>query len=304
MSRFAPPTLRATMLALAHLIPLACVDKDDSPTSTTFPLDPSPGSSGAADDGDDPSSSEATTVTTAAPSCGDGTCDLGESCASCESDCNVCPDVCGDGQCTANESCGSCEADCGICCGNGTCDATAGEDWAVCWRDCSDEAPMLPFADVYGGCAGATTIADGEPADEFLWVRSDTHEVMYAAGDTVAPLDGLAVDGNQLVSEGVPLASIVCHHEEGVGCTLRAAEMVFPDTGGEQVPCLFGHLELLDFSFDGAVLDSERAGDFQGCATLCGNGQCDPHETACAPPSTSNDCPGDCGEPDGCPACA
>lgn len=304
MSRLVRPTLRVLALALIQPLAFACVDKDDGLASTSFPLDPSLGSSGGEGDTDAAEDATATNVTTAAPSCGDGSCDPDENCATCEADCNVCPDVCGDGQCTPSESCGSCEADCGVCCGNGTCDAGAGEDWQACWRDCGAEAPMQPFVDVYGGCAGATTITDGAPADEYLWVRSDTHEVMYATADAAVALDGLTLEGDQLLSEGVPLATIVCHHEDGVGCSVRAAETVYPDTGGEQAPCLFGHLEVLDFTFDGSVLEAERTGRFEGCATLCGNGQCDPHETACTPANTSNDCPDDCAPPEGCSACA
>jgi len=50
--------------------------------------------------------------------CGDGACDLDESCITCEADCGVCPpSFCGDGTCDADESCITCEDDCGACCG-------------------------------------------------------------------------------------------------------------------------------------------------------------------------------------------
>lgn len=53
------------------------------------------------------------------PVCGNGSCDLGESCGSCVSDCGACPvtSYCGDGICDyygAGEWCGIC-GDCGIC---------------------------------------------------------------------------------------------------------------------------------------------------------------------------------------------
>lgn len=43
------------------------------------------------------------------PGCGDGICDLGESCESCTCDCGDC---CGDGVCAVHENCLSCAADC------------------------------------------------------------------------------------------------------------------------------------------------------------------------------------------------
>jgi hypothetical protein len=72
--------------------------------------------------------------------CGDGNCDAGEDCSSCEADCGVCEDPnCGDGNCDATESCSSCEADCGVCseeyCGDEECNND--ETCETCERDCS-----------------------------------------------------------------------------------------------------------------------------------------------------------------------
>ncbi len=49
--------------------------------------------------------------------CGDGTCDLDESCQTCPQDCGECPPEweCGDGTCDSNETCSNCPADCGEC---------------------------------------------------------------------------------------------------------------------------------------------------------------------------------------------
>lgn len=63
--------------------------------------------------------------------CGNGKCDNGENCSSCEKDCGKC---CGNGKCDNGENCSSCEKDCGKCCGNGKCDY--GEDCASCEKDC------------------------------------------------------------------------------------------------------------------------------------------------------------------------
>jgi hypothetical protein len=67
--------------------------------------------------------------------CGNGTCDGGETCTSCPLDCGFCP-RCGDGTCDPTESCSSCPQDCGSCqtCGNGFCDN--GENCLSCPGDC------------------------------------------------------------------------------------------------------------------------------------------------------------------------
>lgn len=89
--------------------------------------------------------------------CGDGTCDEGESCASCRADCeSTCPpppvDVppaprCGDGTCNGSETCTSCRTDCeATCppppvdvpvtarCGDDTCNGS--ETCSTCAADC------------------------------------------------------------------------------------------------------------------------------------------------------------------------
>ncbi len=67
--------------------------------------------------------------------CGDGTCSNSEI-GSCQIDC----DWCGDGYCQAGESCNSCQKDCGLCssqsfCGDGVCGA--GECAIGCFKDCN-----------------------------------------------------------------------------------------------------------------------------------------------------------------------
>lgn len=47
--------------------------------------------------------------------CGDGSCNNGESCSSCSSDCGNC-EYCGNGNCNSvTESCSNCPSDCGTC---------------------------------------------------------------------------------------------------------------------------------------------------------------------------------------------
>ncbi|MEZ4366570.1 MAG: hypothetical protein R2939_09820 [Kofleriaceae bacterium] len=44
--------------------------------------------------------------------CGDLTCDAGESCGLCPSDCGACSAVCGDLRCDAPETSATCPSDC------------------------------------------------------------------------------------------------------------------------------------------------------------------------------------------------
>ncbi len=70
-------------------------------------------------------------------SCGDGSCDFGEACDSCPSDCGACAATCGDGTCESVESCKQCPADCGACppeCGDGDCNGS--ETCSSCAGDC------------------------------------------------------------------------------------------------------------------------------------------------------------------------
>jgi hypothetical protein len=78
--------------------------------------------------------------------CPNGSCDPGESCASCPEDCGPCADQrCGDGICSESvcETCANCPSDCDPCtqvgcnCGDGICDRYyCGEDSADCAQDC------------------------------------------------------------------------------------------------------------------------------------------------------------------------
>jgi hypothetical protein len=71
-------------------------------------------------------------------SCGDGTCNFGETCSTCPGDCGVCPPVCGDGACNGTETCSTCPGDCGVCppvCGDGVCNGT--ETCITCPGDCA-----------------------------------------------------------------------------------------------------------------------------------------------------------------------
>jgi hypothetical protein len=69
--------------------------------------------------------------------CGNGQCELGETCRTCLNDCGACPPaICGDDKCEDAESCESCLSDCGKCpvCGDGICQTN--ENYQTCPQDC------------------------------------------------------------------------------------------------------------------------------------------------------------------------
>jgi hypothetical protein len=84
--------------------------------------------------------------------CGDGSCNNGEDCSSCDGDCGSCG-YCGDGSCNNGEDCTSCDSDCGSCgyCGDGSCDN--GEDCGSCEADCGPCDPIDPYVDWNDGPA-------------------------------------------------------------------------------------------------------------------------------------------------------
>jgi hypothetical protein len=96
-----------------------------------------------------------------AAACGNGTCETGERCDTCPSDCGTCAAACGDGVCSPGESCSTCPVDCGECgigCGDGTCESD--EDCSACASDCGVCAPGCG-----DGVCGSGEDCSGCPAD-------------------------------------------------------------------------------------------------------------------------------------------
>ena len=108
---------------------------------------------GACDGGESCGSCEADCGT--CPVCGDGQCNGDDTCVNCPGDCGACPPECGDGACNGAESCGDCPSDCGECpaaCGDGACNGT--ESCSVCPGDCGGCPPACGdgTCDTDGGC--------------------------------------------------------------------------------------------------------------------------------------------------------
>ena len=74
------------------------------------------------------------------PYCGDGTCNNGETCSFCPSDCGSCA-YCGDHNCNDGETCATCPGDCGVCCGNGVLNTGEACDYARSPTGCVYETP-------------------------------------------------------------------------------------------------------------------------------------------------------------------
>jgi hypothetical protein len=102
-------------------------------------------------------------------SCGDGSCNAGETCQTCTADCGACPvaagacpagpgNCCGDGTCQTDEDaswCGDCGQVAGSC-GNGACDA--GENACTCAADCSGSCDTA----ITTGVIAAAVCGDGQ----------------------------------------------------------------------------------------------------------------------------------------------
>src|SRR5262249_1257742 len=92
--------------------------------------------------------------------CGDGSCDPGETCTGCPPDCGACPTVCGDATCSPGENCLNCPDDCGSCppCGDGTC--ASGEDCGACPADCGCAPGETCMGGVCAGCGNGACDSD------------------------------------------------------------------------------------------------------------------------------------------------
>ena len=193
--------------------------------------------------------------------CGDGACDMGEGCVTCEADCGACPPGCGDGTCAAaTEDCSSCSLDCGSCpavCGDGACDPIE-EDCAGCPSDCGICPPGCPD----GTCSGGETCSSC-PAD----CGSCCGNGVCSGGETCTTCasDCGSCCGNGVCSTGETCST--CPSDCGACCGNGVC------SGGETC--------------------TSCPSDCGTCAPVCGNGLCTGTETC-------SSCPSDCGACGGC----
>ena len=155
-------------------------------------------------------------------SCGDGVCNVDETCASCASDCGACPDSCGDGVCTADETCTSCSADCGLCpdlCGDDSCDAS--EHCSTCEADCG-ACPDTPATVTRGpylqsGSTSSMVIRwrSDEDTDSVVAYGADPTSLTNVATSAATAtehqvrIDGLAADTRYYYAIGSSTAPLV-----------------------------------------------------------------------------------------------
>jgi hypothetical protein len=142
----------------------------------------------------------------AVASCGDGTCNDGETPSSCPADCH-----CGDGVCNGGETCSSCASDCGSCCGDGVCNH--GETCGSCANDCG--------ACVQTTCSGQTA---GTQAQFFaigienVFGCAVAAPVFFANSLGEAAACGKAVFPGQTVLTSGNVASFTYHTDPTFGC--------------------------------------------------------------------------------------
>jgi len=143
--------------------------------------------------------------------CGDGICNGVENCATCSDCCGPTPPpvICGDGSCNAGagENCSSCTQDCGSCppiCGNSSCEV--GETPGSCPADCSGEICGA------GGCnTGAGENCSNCPGD--CGACTGCGDGVCSAGETPAtcPSDCVGCgDGICSASESCSICSADC----------------------------------------------------------------------------------------------
>ena len=153
-----------------------------------------PGSGSCGDATCDPGETPETCPADCPDICGDGLCTGLEDAASCPTDC---PDVCGDGLCTGAEDTTNCVADCGSLCGDGVCNGSETE------TTCPDDCAAVCIADGDGlgctsttpCCSGIGNCTGGKPSNRVC----EAAPVSSVCGDGV-------VEGNEECEFGVPLA--------------------------------------------------------------------------------------------------
>ncbi|MCB9526878.1 MAG: chitobiase/beta-hexosaminidase C-terminal domain-containing protein [Myxococcales bacterium] len=224
-------------------------------------------------------------------SCGDATCDAGESCLNCPADCGVC---CGDGACTAahGENCATCLADC-RCPGGQRCDVETFQCVAACVPDCQGRVcGDNGCGGRCGDCPGAQVCdRDGRCNPPPAQCGDDTCDAGEDCQNCPADCGACCGDArcDAAVGESCATCPVDCRCPQGQQCALEqriCVEQCVPACGGRQC------------GPDGCGGECGRCGpgfqcDARGqCGEIC-EPVCDGR--ACGPDGCGGEC-GDCGQ--------
>jgi hypothetical protein len=231
------------------------------------------------------------------PSCGDGVCGAGESCANCPADCGVCPPECGDAECNGSETCDSCPDDCGECCGNDICDADFDENCASCEADCGlceDDCCVSNGSPECGNAQCTAVICD---ADAFCCETAWDQLCANQAADLCPTCGGALPGGNCCAAQesgdnGCEVADcedIVCEMDGycctntwDLQCADEAAEFCISCGGSGVAPAVCGDNEC-NGEEDCDTCEAD-------CGACCGDDVCDD-----AVGENCDTCEADCG---------
>lgn len=249
--------------------------------------------------------------------CGNGTCDPGENCTSCASDCpcrvpTVCradqcvvTTTCGNGTCDPGENCGACPKDCpcpdgqecrtNSCqppsakCGDGTCDAMEGESCNNCEADCKCGMGQICLS---GSCQTNTNPNCGNGTCE-------PNENCGTCPTDCPCSQSQACQNN--VCQAKPCGNGICDSDKGENCTscpsdCRCAPGTACQAGGCQAiqACGNGTCDLATENCqtcpqDCACINGQvcESGNCRPGPPPCGNGTCEDNENC-------GTCPQDC----------
>ncbi|MBF0492501.1 MAG: hypothetical protein HQM15_06950 [Deltaproteobacteria bacterium] len=259
-----------------------------------------------------------TCTLTVTPSCGNGTCDPGETYASCPADCPAPLPVCGDGTCNGTETHATCPADCPTpppVCGDGTCNGT--ETHATCPADCPAPLPVCGDGTCNGTETHATCPADcPAPPPTCGNGTCDATETASSCPADCVPNSGCNFNGTCDIGETVSSCAHDC--TVGPGCNRNGT----CDVGETTATCASDCVVTPNCNRDGICNSGETldtcASDCTGVTSHCNNnGVCDAGETnatcplecpvtptcnnngTCDAGETLANCPSDCSPPTG-----
>jgi len=252
------------------------------------------------------------------PVCGDGTCDVGESCGTCATDCGTC--VCGDGTCSPGE-CSTCEADCpgGCSCPHDECtvgdildvgcsdcvidicavdayccdtfwdELCVSEAETICGKDCPDvcgDGICSPGEDKTCeiDCGGPPPGGCGDGVcDEF-------ESCAFCEADCGACVcgDGTCSPGECSTCAADCPGGCSCPHDE---CTV--GDVLDPGCSDCVVDICAVDSYCCEFSWDSLCVGEAESICGKDCPSFCGDGICDPGEDMSCKPDCFGGDPGD-----------